>query len=267
MPSLRELQRTFSTAALFGGTAAVESLGIVSGSLEPEARIGIYRGNVLGNYRKALAATYPVIKRLVGGAFFDAASDGFVRAHPSTRGDINRYGADFAEFLRSYPPASDLVYLPDVARLEWAVDQAGIAGDAPAFDLAALAGVPAALQGELRFSLHPSARLIVSEYPVLHIWKANQPEANGDERIDLDEGGDTLLVLRREGGIVIETLLPADHLMLSLLEAGRPLVEVASDCAATFAGFDLAAALQRHVAGHAIVAFHVPGASTRESET
>jgi hypothetical protein len=269
MPSLHELQRAFSAATVFGDPAALASLGVVAGGLKAEARIDVYRRNVLGNYRKALAATYPVIKRLVGAPFFDAASDNFVRGHPSTRGDINRYGGDFPAFLGEYPPARDLRYLPDVARLEWAVDQAGIARDAPLFDLAALSGVAAELHGDLRFSLNPSAALIVSTYPVLHIWQANQPDADADERIDLDEGGDTLLVLRRadSGRVVIERITPADHRLLALLRAGRPLGEAANDCAATFPGFDLAAALQRHVAGNAVVAFRAPATSTREGTT
>jgi hypothetical protein len=258
MPSLHELQRAFSAAALFGDAAALASLRVVAAGVTPEARIGIYRGNVLGNYRKALAATYPVIRRLVGAPFFDAVSDHFVGAHPSTRGDINRYGATFADFLRAYPPARDLSYLPDVARLEWAVDQANIARDAEPFDLPALATVPAEMHGELRFSLHPSAQLIASPFPILHIWRANQPESTADESIDLDEGGDTLLVLRRIAGIVIERIPPPDHMLLGELAAGRTLGEAAAGCAARFADFNLATALQRYVGMSAIVAFHLP---------
>ncbi len=267
MPSLHELQRAFSAATVLGDPAALASLGIVSGALRAEARVDIYRGNVLGNYRKALAATYPMIKRLVGAPFFDAASDHFVRGHPSTRGDINRYGADFAAFLVEYPPARALKYLPDVARLEWAVDQAAIARDAPPFDLQALGGVPAELHGDLRFSLNPSATLVVSEYPLLHIWQANQADVETDEHIDLDEGGDTLLVLRRDAdGIVIERLPPSDHLLLALLKADRTLGQATSECAASFPEFDLAAALQRYVAGRAIVAFRAPAKSTQEGK-
>lgn len=268
MPSLHEWQRAFSAATIFNDAAAVASLRVVAGGMKPEARIGIYRANVLGNYRRALAATYPVIKRLVGAPFFDAASDNFVRGHPSTRGDINGYGADFSQFLSTYPPASHLKYLPDVARLEWAVDQANIARDAATFDLAALASVPAQLHGELRFSLHPSAQFIVSTFPILHIWQANQPACSADERIDLDEGGDTLLVLRRPseaGGIAIERISRAEHLLLALLAAGRTLDEAANRCAAIAPEFDLATALQRHVAGNTIVAFRAPVVPTSES--
>ena len=122
MPSLHELQRRFSAAAVFGDPETAATLGIVAGSLGALARLGVYRNNILGNYRKVLAATYPVVKRLVGAAFFDTASDQFVRTHPSPRGDVNRYGAEFADFLISYPPSRELVYLPDVARLEFAID-------------------------------------------------------------------------------------------------------------------------------------------------
>ena len=270
MPSLHEWQRAFSAAAVFNDAAALASLRIVAGGMKPEARIGIYRANVLGNYRKALAATYPVIKRLVGAPFFDAASDNFVRGHPSTRGDINRYGADFSEFLATYAAARDLKYLPDVAHLEWAIDQANIARDAASFDFAALASVPAKLHGELRFSLHPSARLIVSTFPILHIWQANQPLHGTDEDIDLDEGGDTLLVLRRPfdvGGIAIERISQPEHLLLATLTAGRTLDEAADRCAAMAPEFDLAAALQRHVAGNTIVAFRAPVVPTSDGGT
>lgn len=270
MPSLHEWQRAFSAAAIFSDAAAMASLGVVGGELGPEARIDIYRANVLGNFRRALAASYPVVKRLVGAAFFNAASDNFVRGHPSTRGDINRYGADFAQFLNTYPPARDLKYLADVARLEWAIDQAGIARDAASLDLAALAEVPPELHGELRFSLHPSVRFIVSMFPILHIWRANQPGSSADESIELAEGGDTLLVLRRPadvGGIAIERISHAEHLLLALLAAGRTLDEAAGRCMAVSPEFDLAAALRSHVSGQAIVGFRASGGRTQESKS
>ena len=187
MPSLRELQRSFATAIMDADAAALGDLGIVDNGLDPAARIAIYRNNVFGNYRKTLAATFPVIKRLVGKPFFSLAVDAFVRAHPSMRCDVNRYGGELAGFLATYPPARELRYLPDVARLEWAIDQANIAADAPPFDPAALRAVPEDVLGELRFVLHPSAQFVVSAYPIFHIWQVNQPGHAGDDRVDLGE--------------------------------------------------------------------------------
>src|SRR5579862_1142785 len=196
MPSLRELQRNFSAAIMFDDCAALASLGIVPAGIDPASRIAIYRSNIMGNYRRALAATYPVVRALVGAPFFDAACDVFVRAHASARGDVNRYGGDFATFLRSYAPARDLEYLPDVAGLEWAVDQANIAADTPPLDTTALAAVSPDRVVNLQFVLHPSARLLTSPFPILHIWQVNQPGFAGDDRVDLGEGGDDLLVQR-----------------------------------------------------------------------
>jgi len=257
MQSLHELQRAFSIATLFEDRVALASLGVAGGRLAPEARIAVYRNNVLCNYRKALAATYPVVKRLVGAPFFDAAVEHFVRAYPSKSGDVNRYGGEFAMFLESYRPAHDLAYLPDVGRLEWAIDQAGIASDAPPLDLEALAAVPPDKQGLLRFALHPSLALIRSRYPILHLWRVNQAEHMGDKRVDLDEGGDTLLVMRGRSGVSIERIGAGEYVLLAALATGAAFENASTRAAQAEPGFDLGAALHRHVAGQAIVAFSV----------
>ncbi len=260
MPSLRDLQSGFRTAVLFDDGAAIAALSVVAGKLDPHARIEIYRNNILGNYRKVLAATYPVVRRLVGAPFFDAATDHFVRGHPSKHGDVNRYGGEYAVFLASYPPARDLAYLPDVARLEWAIDQANIATDAAPLDLSALAAVAPDVLGELRFQLHPSARLVASAFPILRIWQANQPDHVDVERVDLGEGGDTLLVTRADQGVAIERIGRGEHAFLAALAANTTLF-VATDRAVDAApDFELAAALRRHVANHALVAFRAPAA-------
>ncbi len=48
----------------------------------------------------------------------------------------------------------------------------------------------------LTFAFHPACRFVQSRYPIVKIWRANQPETLSDELIDLDSGGDNVLVLR-----------------------------------------------------------------------
>ncbi len=263
MPSLSELQRGFTAATLLGDRTAVAGLKIVAGTLDPQTRISIYRGNILGNYRKVLAATYPVVRRLVGESFFDAATDQFVRAYPSRHGDVNRYGGDYALFLASYSAARELNYLADVARLEWAIDQANIAADAPPLDVTALAAIAPDLLGELRFDLHPAARLVASPFPILHIWQVNQPQHEGDDRVDLGEGADTLLVMRRSHGIAVDRLGKGEHTLLSALAANATLGVAAARAAELEPEFNLADALRRHVASNTVVAFRAPPPSAR----
>jgi hypothetical protein len=254
MRSLSELQRSFAAAVLYGDGEAADALGIAGDGIHAAARIAIYRNNVFANYRKALAATYPVVHALVGSAFFAAAVQAFVRDYPSRRGDVNRYGGDLPRFLADYAPAGSLPYLPDVARLEWAIDQASIAGDAATLDLDALAAVPPDELGLLRFTLHPSAQLLATSEPVFHIWKAHQPGAD-EERIGPAGSGEALLVLRVARGVVVHRLTPGVHAFLLALGDNATLEEAVDRALAVDAGFDLGEALRTHVVSGAIAEF------------
>ena len=182
-----------SPSALVSPAAAVRNRAILVGpasagraAAEFDARLAIYRANGRANYRNALAATYPVVKRLTGAPFFDAAVDAFVAAHPPVAGDLNIYGERLAGFLERYSPAADLPYLPDVARLEWAIDEANRAADAsraPDAVLAVLSIVAPERLPQVRLALGASCRLVTSAFPILRIWRANQPDRAGDERI------------------------------------------------------------------------------------
>src|SRR6185369_980913 len=97
MPSLRELEKGFASA-LFAAEGASPPFA-VAGAMPAADRVSIYRNAMFANYRKALAATYPVVQRLVGVPFFNAAVDAYVRAHASTSGDLNGYGDVFGDFL------------------------------------------------------------------------------------------------------------------------------------------------------------------------
>jgi len=185
MSALAALQRDF-VARLFAADAPQD----------PRARL--YRDNALATLSGALAATYPVVRRLVGDAFFGEAARRHALAVPSRSGDLNAYGATFAQFLAAYPPARALEYLPDVARLEWALHECAQAADAPPLDTAALARVASGREGELRLALHPAVRFVSSAHPVLAIWEANQPGRDGTP--DREPAAERVLVHRGAEG-------------------------------------------------------------------
>ena len=255
MPSLRELQQEFAAAVLAadGGVAGFA----VAGALGGAARVAIYRRNGAGNYRNALGATYPVVRRLVGAPFFHAAVDAFVGAHPSRSGDLNVYGDAFGAFLAAYSPAAGLPYLPDVARLEWAIDEAGRAADsvrAPEATLAALAAVPPERLAAVRLALDPSCRLVTSPFPIRRIWQVNQPACTDVESVALDAGADFLLVRRDPDGIAIERIDAGVHAWLAALADGGTLGAALDAAAAVDPGFALADALRAHLAAGTLAA-------------
>jgi len=164
-----------------------------------DAGVAVYRRNMMANLGGALAATFPVVERLVGEAFFREAARRYVLGHPSRSGDLNEYGEGFAAFLEAYPHARQLAYLADVARLEWACHESYQAADQAALDLAALAAVAPEAYPRIRFSLHPSVRLVRSGHPVEAIWSANQGDRDGTP--ERDAGPDHVLVYRAAGTI------------------------------------------------------------------
>jgi hypothetical protein len=222
MASLADLQRRFARA-LDGGSADV-----ISGAagIANVAGIAVYRNTIRTNHRSALRATYPVVCALTGTPFFHAAADGFADAHPSRSGDLNLYGDVFGDFLAGYPPAHALAYLPDVARLEWAIDEAQRAADEAESRhalLAALAAAPPEALAQQRFALDASCRLLRSAYPVMRIWQVHQPGCTGAPAIDFDAPPEHLLVRREAGVAAIEPLDPGEFAWLVALEHGQPL--------------------------------------------
>lgn len=191
-----------------------------------DARLAIYHGAVRANWARALAAAYPVVRRLVGEAFFDAAAAAYGMAYPSRSGDLDAFGDRFAGFLAAYGPAASLAYLPDVARLEWAVHESACAADVPPFDFAELERVPADRHGAVRLRLHPAVRLLESAHPVVAIWEANQPGRDGTPaRV---EGADRVLVARHDYDCLPRALARAQWALLDGLARGFTLDEACS---------------------------------------
>jgi hypothetical protein len=247
MLSQREAQERFARGLLDASDAAV--LGHIAGArgMDAAAGLAVYRNNTFSNYRGALREAYPVVLRLVGADFFDHTADAFVRATPSTFGDINVYGAGFGGFLEGFPGARELAYLPDTARLEWAVHSAFQAGDTAPLDFARLAAVPAERLAALCFVLHPSASLIASRWPILAIWRTHQP-GGGEETIDLGAGGCDLLVIRRGHDVDLEPVSAAEFAALAALANRAPLGDALEVAHAADPDFDFGACLRRHAA-------------------
>jgi len=257
MLSLPELQRAFARGVLDDDVTGIASQ-VQSGAFPPARYLQIYRNNVFANLTQALTDVFPVVARLVGGGFMAYTSDAYIREHPPRSGDVHEFGDAFADFLRAFEPASGHPYLPDVARLEWAYHCAFHAADAPNEAVEHLRTIDASRYGELRFVLHPSARLIASVFPILQIWLGNQPEFNGESGIDLDAGGECVLVIRRGPRVMLESLTPGEFALLDALSRDTSF-DVA--CAATLAkapDFALAPALQRLVLSSAIIDIKSP---------
>lgn len=254
--SLHDSLAAFSDGLIHQGGAAADLI-LGPRGLDPAAALAIYRNNVFANYRRALAASYPVVLRLISEDCFHHTVDALVRAQASDDGDVARYGARLPDFLAQHDSTRGLPWLAHVAHLEWAIEEAAGAAECPAFDPAVFAQVDPDALGQLRIGLHPSLRLIASTFPLLRIWRSNQADGEA-EVIDLDHcPGEHLLVLRRPDGVDLELLSQAEHAWLQALAEGRSLGEATDTALATDSDFDLPAALVRHALGGSFATAHL----------
>jgi len=240
MPALREIQAAFADAVRSGNGAGLAG-AIVAAGIPAERRLEVYRANVVLSLRRLLEGTFPVTRRLVGAEAFAAIADAFVRRWPPNRPQLLAYGAGFAD-------AVDATHrlIGDVARLEWAREEACHAADAPAVDAAALAAVPVAQYPAVRFRPHPSLRLLRSPGPVHSLWSGDAEGA----------GAQQVLVIRQEMRVVTRRVSAGDFALVTALAADRPLAEAASEALAVESEVDLQAVLAAHLGGGSFSAFH-----------
>jgi len=183
MNSLRDMQ-TALTNAVFDGTTTGLGQAIVGNGLDWQKRVQVYRNNIFSGLTQALKDVYPVVERLVGEEFFKYCAHGYIVAHPSQSGNLHDFGNQFPEYLKTIEMAQQLVYLADVAALEWVYHVVFHACDALPLDINKLQNVPEEYYMLLRFVPNPANRLIQSPYPVLKIWQANQIHASEFEADD-----------------------------------------------------------------------------------
>ena len=251
MPNLLEQQARF-VRAIFNPSDDTESLLCAIQRSSVQAGIAIYRNNVFSNYRRVLGNVYPVIQRLVGEEFFTAMSDAYIHATPSHSGDVRNYGATFAEFIGTYPSALQLVYLHDVAQIEWACHQILNQPDSANFDVVKLAQIPPDQLAQSHIELCAASALVSSSYPAIKIWQTNQPDYAGDDNIDLDAGAEYGLVLREQFSVTLYPLSAAEFEFLSLLSQHKTLAEALQTAQTIAADFDLSGCLMRHISNGAI---------------
>ena len=253
MPDLATLQTIFA-AALDDQAREAHALALICA--EPEEarqRLAVYRWNIATNAVGALAAIYPIIHKLVGAEFFSGLAHRYRSAHPSTSGDLNEFGERLADFLRGFAPAHALPYLPDVARLEWLAHKAHYARDHAPLDFGALTALTEESYALLEVKLHPSVAVLGSAYPLFRIWEVHQDDYGGELAVDLDGGGEQVVVYRPRFRATVARLAAGEASFLAAVICGALLGPALAEALNQDPAFDFAASLQRWAVDNIVV--------------
>lgn len=221
---LRTLQAAFGRSLLLPQPAAEDLQLLARGAMAAEfaGRFDVYRNNAWQFFLAALERTYPVVQRRVGAEFFRQLAREYRAVHPSRRGDLHWVGEQFPAWLGQRLRDTGYEWLADLARLEWACEEAVTAGHAPPLALAQLARHAPEALAQLQVALQPSLRLVASRYPVWSVWQANQQEGDTGP-VDLEQGAEHCVAACSDERVAVYRLQATEFTLLSQLHAGLTL--------------------------------------------
>lgn len=204
----------------------------------------VYRNTVRKGCVDAVLALYPAVLRLAGEAWMRAVADGFVRTHPPTSGDLQRYGDAFPAFVAQALPPGELPWLAEVAHLDRLWNESHVAADAPVLAGHEVAALDLERHPHARLQPHPAARVLRSEaWPVFSLWQAAR-EGRDDPNPPHWQAQAALLT--RPGGAV--EAMELDHGEAALFThclRGEPFSQALERTVADHPGTDLGVALAR----------------------
>jgi hypothetical protein len=177
MLSLHELQKQFAYK-LLNDTGNIAKWVKKSNSMSAQEHVTIYQSSSIGALQKVLQEIYPVCLKLVGEDFFIAMINEYILITPSTSFDLGHYGETLPNFISSFPPAQHLVYLSEVARLEWAWHHLFSATKNTTLDFDKLSLCYESDGENILFLLPENSTLLTSHFPIHDIWAANQEESD-----------------------------------------------------------------------------------------
>jgi hypothetical protein len=187
--------------------------------------MGIYRDAYRARLLSALETSFVRTRRWVGAEAFTAAACHTILTDPPTGWTLDDYGADLPHLLESLFAQDPEV--AELAWLEWQMQKAFAAPDAPQLDPAALAA--AGLSGEdwdaLAFTMAAgfAGRAVVTDCAAL--WIALEAGEAADF-VPAGTGGEFLLVWRQGLSPHFRVVDPAEYSALTKLASGATLGEI-----------------------------------------
>lgn len=197
-------------------------------------RVDIYRNNTFQALVGALQLVFPVCKEVVGDICFTQLVKGYCQQYPLKDSNLNRYGRDFPRWLADevslHSAFVDLPYLPELAELEWQINQSYYAMDLPTFlqaphyHLDALAELSEKVQQQAILLLRPDLALLSCQYPVQQVWIRHK-ELQGIET-PAGEPCHYLLVHRDRFKVSLSATTQAEMQLLQAVQAGQNLAQI-----------------------------------------
>ncbi len=253
-----QIQRAFAEAVLFDDAPIPATVRAATGPAHA-SRFGVYRNNVFAGLINALAARYPVTRKLLWDDAFNHVARLYVTAEPPRSPVMFEYGDSFPKFLRSIGQSVASDYLADVAELEAARTRAYHAADATPLPREAFAAIAPEDLPEMQLTLHPSLVLLTSRFPVVSLWEANR---SGSDNVISQWKPESALIARPHLQVEVRSLSASAHAFIAALGCGRTVGAALSKAAEGQAEFDLTDCFDSLIAADIVIGVELPRRNT-----
>lgn len=165
----------------------------------------------------ALEASFPLTRKTLGDAAFNALSRLYVETAPAQALDSNRIGRQFATYLRSTDMEPSIC---ELALIEWAYLKSYHAPEAEALCLADLSALSESGLLETTIALHPSAQVIILSAPLHPALRdvAESQKYSHLESIPVTEATSALLLVRPQAEVLLHPITLLQQALLTAAE-------------------------------------------------
>lgn len=202
-----------------------------SGALSPVEQVDIYRQQFWLRHEAILDEDFPGLSAWLGEQQWKSLRESYLRQPESQTMSLGELGHRLAEHIGGLPPFESQGLCVDMARLEWAYQEAfGAADDSPLTE-DALAHFSSSDWEGARFRLSSALRLLRLDHPVHDLRRSlrDAPESDDPESERGTAAGALgplhLVVYRRERELWDKVVPESAFLLLQELARGRSLVD------------------------------------------
>mgnify|MGYP001027581079 CR=1 FL=1 len=200
------------------------------------ARFAVYRNNVAFGLRQVLRDKFPLLRQLLGEEAFESLMGYYLDAEMPSSPLLSEFGATLAHFLDTSSAFESLAFVGDVARLEWAMQQAFYAPEHEPMATERLTALAPDDLVNLRLRFAPCVHILTSPWPIFELWEYLSEEAAAP---DFDSvGGQTVMIYRHDYTAQVALLTPEQHRFLTFLADQRSIGDAMIEAHLSLSDFD-----------------------------
>jgi hypothetical protein len=224
-PSLAEIQRSMAARILGREDPSVHRWIEVPAGVDAALRLAVHTQGYPARVMESLREAFPATANILGEGSFAALVERYAEQIPAELRNLNCVGAVLPAFLSSDRLERDLPFLPDLARLEWAVLECFHSEVADPFDASCCTGWSDDEWMGARIGFQPGMALVRSAWPLRELRESRHLDRSAID-IDLVDRPDRVLVYRAGFEVVAESVDEHEAAAIEHLRAGQRLGEV-----------------------------------------